>query len=95
MFAGSGDVEDSFAQTADSATPARRWCRFTETLSRRRRLARLADELIGSHRDRPPIHPETFGLSDDEVRAESRRLFAAGWSVAEIQAVLDVRRESV
>jgi hypothetical protein len=37
-----------------------------------------------------PRSISTFGLTEPELRSEARRLYAAGWTVAEITAVLAV-----
>jgi hypothetical protein len=34
--------------------------------------------------------PSTFGLSDEERWAEAQRLVAAGWSLDEVRAVLEL-----
>lgn len=46
-----------------------------------------------------PVHgtdsrPATFGLEQDELRAEANRLAASGWAVDEVQQVLAVERRA-
>jgi hypothetical protein len=74
----------------------------TDDLARRverdRRRARLRagrqlDTLLRRmHAPAPPARPSTFSLSKGELRNEANRLVTEGWSIAEVQQVLDVER---
>jgi hypothetical protein len=67
-----------------------RYCRFTERVSRRRKVSRALDDQLRELYPQPPREPETFGLSEDELRAHANALHSAGWPVREICEVLDV-----
>lgn len=53
-----------------------------------RRASWELDQLVP--RPRAVYTPCTFGLEEHELRAEARRLYAAGWGVADIVSVLAV-----
>jgi len=65
-------------------------------LRRRREASRRREALsCGRHRDPlgclvAPAGPSTFGLTEDELALEARRLWLASWSVEEITTVLDI-----
>src|SRR5436309_219942 len=66
---------------------------FLFDLHRRRRICRLLDEKLADLYPPPAVDPASdFGLNPDELRAEARRLHAAGWSVQEITQRLAVSR---
>ena len=59
---------------------------------RHRSDERAASIALGDllRRPRAECTPSTFGLDERELRAEARRLYASGWSLADITAVLAV-----
>jgi len=53
-----------------------------------RRLDTLIEDLDGPPLDTP--HPGAYGLTERELRAHARELYRSGWSIQEINSVLDV-----
>lgn len=56
----------------------------------RRRASRDLDALLRDLYPPEPRRPGTFGLTDDQIRAEFDRLTASGWTPGEVRAVLAV-----
>lgn len=70
-------------------TSSRRFC--NSNVHRQRRIQRLLDEALAElYPAEPPDPPSTFELTEAELRREARRLYRAGWSAAEITAVIAI-----
>jgi hypothetical protein len=80
------------AATAPSMHDNRpRYCPFVERVTRRRRVSRMLDELLAELYPRETEPPSTFGLDEVDLRKEARRLYALGWTVAEVEQRLAVK----
>jgi hypothetical protein len=83
---------DRIASQADSRRSPRRrgpsLLTFQGRLARCRRISRELDNLLEV--DIASVKPSTFSLTLAEIKAEANRLYAAGWTVAEITAVLAI-----
>ena len=83
------------ATAATNPAPRRRhssqFCRWSHFDKNRRRIAqRELDRLLAEMYPQPARVPCDFGLTQDELCREARRLYAAGWTVEEIRATLEL-----